>query len=83
MILKGIIELLPITVLINSRLNRNYIKKSFLNKISITTSPKKQLYRLEIINGININIERQITEEVFLKINLKGYSERITLNIIE
>ena len=41
LILKKIIKLLLITILINLELNRNYIKKRFLNKARIIISLKK------------------------------------------
>ena len=77
------IKLLLIIVLIDLELNGNYIKKGFLNKVKIIASLKKQPYKLETVNRININIKEQIIEEIFLKLNLKEYSKRIILDIIE
>ena len=72
-----------IIALIDLGLNGNYIIKKFLNKIRIIVSPKKQPYKLKIINGIDINIGGQIIKKISLKLDLKEYSEKIILNIIE
>ena len=74
---------LLITALINSGLNRNYIIKRFLNKARITASPKKQPYKLEAMNKIDINIGGQIIKEVSLRLDLREHSKKITLDIIE
>ena len=67
----------------DSELNKNYIKNFFLNKARITANPKKQFYGLKVINRININIKGKITKKIFIKLNLKKYFKRITLDIIE
>ena len=83
LILKGIIGLLLITALINSGLNGNYIIKRFLNKARIIVNPKKQSYRLEIINRTDINIGGQIIKKISFRLDLREHSKKITLNIIK
>ena len=77
------IGLLIITILINSKLNRNYIRKSFLDKIKIIINLKRQFYKLEVINRININIRGKVIKKIFIKLDLKKYSKKIILDMIE
>ena len=67
------IGLLIITALIDSGLNGNYIRKSFLNRAGIMASPKKQPYGLEAVNGTNINSGGKVTEEIFIRLDLIEY----------
>ena len=57
--------------LVDSELNKNFIKQNFLNKADIRINLKKQLYKLKIINNININPEKYIIKKIILKLNLK------------
>ena len=47
------------------------------------TNQKKQLYKLKIINSININPKKYITKEIIFKLNLEDHFKKIISNMVD
>ena len=63
--------------------NRNFISRSLLGKFRERLIIKKQLYKLEAVNNIDINPEGKITQKINLELHLSQHNKLIILDIIK
>ena len=69
--------------MIDLKSNRNFISRNLLGKLRKRLIIKKQSYKLEIVNNIDINPEGKIIQEVNLGLHLPQHNELIILDIIK